>query len=179
MSGTTSLPREIAVPTIYSSLILQSAFHQATNSVYHYLISTPSPTANELLSFQNQIDAWQESIPDYFQFSNPEIYQREPFVLARYRLSWRAWNLRIISFRPTVLRWAARHWNTNHTEKIDAENPDEEQCRLLCLHSARETVTSISDYMANRVPSRLASWYILLVTAFYKPFKRIQRFDNL
>lgn len=176
MPDATSLPNEIAVPTIYSSLNLQSSFHLATNSLYHRLVSTPSPTANELLSFQKLIDTWQESIPDYFQFSNPELYQKEHFVLARYRLSWRVWNLSIISFRPIVLRWAARHWDMSHTDEAYAENGDDEQCRLLCLRSARDTITSISEYMASRAPSRLASWYILLVYNFSTSLNNIYRF---
>ncbi|RFU30132.1 hypothetical protein B7463_g6190, partial [Scytalidium lignicola] len=161
---TTSLPQEIAAPTIYCSLRAQSDFHLATNPLYHRLISNPPPSSQELLSLQRTIDTWQESIPNYFQLNNPEIHQQDTtLVLARYRLSWRAWNLRIILFRPIVLRWAARNWNAyhQHSDAGGDDSPEDEQCRLLCLQSARETIASISEYMTGRVPSRLGNWYIL------------------
>ncbi|KAH8803555.1 Zn(II)2Cys6 transcription factor [Xylogone sp. PMI_703] len=160
--ATTFLPPEIPSPTIYSSLRAQSSFHLATNPLYHRLISNPPPSPQELLDLEKTIDVWEISIPDYFQLDNPELYQQDEFILARYRLSWRAWNLRIILFRPTVLRWAARSWNTSYqNEEGDNNSLEEEQCRLLCLKSARETIASISEYMAGKTPSRLGSWYIL------------------
>lgn len=161
MPNATSLPDEISSPTVYSSLILQSTFHVITNPLYHRLISNPPPSAHELLGLQTLIDDWQESIPSYFQHSHQDVPQNDYFILARYRLSWRMWNLRIISFRPVVLRWAAKHWATPDNHEANIENPEEEKCRLQCLQSARETIASISEYMANNIPSRLANWYIL------------------
>ncbi|KFZ16069.1 hypothetical protein V502_05268 [Pseudogymnoascus sp. VKM F-4520 (FW-2644)] len=121
---TTSLPNEIASPTIYSSLIVQSKLHQATNPVYHRLISNPPPAAHELLSLQQPIDLWEASIPPYFQLDNPDVHQHDALILARYRLTWRAANLRIILFRPVVLRWAARRWTAHDIS--EAEDPEEE-----------------------------------------------------
>src|SRR5690349_7021802 len=137
-------------------------FHQTTNPLYHRLISNPPPAARELLTLQQSIDAWQASIPEYFQLGNPDLHQHDPFILARYRLSWRAANLRIILFRPIVLHWAARRWATRGGPEVE-EDADEEQCRLLCLQSARETIASISEYMTTNIPSRLGSWYMLSV----------------
>ncbi|KFY15564.1 hypothetical protein V492_01905 [Pseudogymnoascus sp. VKM F-4246] len=156
---TTSLPNEIASPTIYSSLIVQSKLHQATNLIYHRLISNPPPAAHELLSLQEPIDRWESSIPSYFQLDNPDVHQHDALILARYRLTWRAANLRIILFRPIVLRWAAKRWTAQDVSEV--EDPEEEQCRELCLQSARETIASISQYMTTNIPSRLGSWYML------------------
>jgi transcriptional regulatory protein GAL4 len=162
LPNATILPDEIALPTVYSSLILQSEFHLTTNPLYHRLISNPPPAVHELLILQKPIDAWQESIPSYFQLNNPDLHQNDYFILDGNRLSWRMWNLRIILFRPIVLRWASKHWTANQNGAVDIENLEEEKCRLLCLQSARETIASISEHMAGNVPSRLASWYILL-----------------
>jgi transcriptional regulatory protein GAL4 len=140
---------------------VQSKLHQATNPVYHRLISNPPPVAHELLSLQQPIDDWEASIPPYFQLDNPDVHQHDALILARYRLTWRAANLRIILFRPIVLRWAARRWTAQDIS--DAEDPEEEQCRQLCLQSARETIASISQYMTTNIPSRLGSWYMLSV----------------
>jgi transcriptional regulatory protein GAL4 len=157
---TNVLPQEVSNPTVYSGLIHQTAFHRATNPLYHRLISNPPPTFRELLELQKPIDAWQNSIPSYFQLTNIDLHRHEALILARYRLSWRAWNLRVILYRPVVLRWAARRWATT-TDEAENEDPDEEQCRLLCLQSARETIASISEYMSGNVTSRLGSWYML------------------
>ncbi len=153
------------MPTIYSGLRAQTALHLATNQLYHHLISTPPPTSKELIVLQASIDTWQESIPNYFQPYSPELLAHDAFLLSRYRLSWRAWNLRIILFRPTVLRWAAKIWTTGQNDDVDADDADE-TCRVLCLQSARETITSISEFMTGNVPSRLGSWYLLLVSIF-------------
>lgn len=165
MPNATSVPDEIALPTVYSSLISQSALHLATNPLYHRLISTTPPTVDELLSLQRAIDDWEQTIPNYFQLNNPDFNQQDWLIQARYRLSWRSWNIRIILFRPVVLRWAAKRWKVNQHEEEDIHDAKEEQCRLLCLQSARKTITSISEYMANNVPARLGSWYMLLVPA--------------
>lgn len=162
---TVSLPQEIAAPTIYSGLRAQSALHLATNQLYHRLISTPAPTSSELLSLQAPLDAWQNSLPEYFQIHNPELQANDALIFARYRLSWRTWNLRIILFRPTVLRWAAKVWSVGQNSDPDEDEADE-KCRMLCLQSARETIASISEYMAGNLPSRLGSWYLLSVLAF-------------
>jgi transcriptional regulatory protein GAL4 len=153
--------------TIYTGLKYQTTFHRTTNPIYHRLISNPSSSVSELLALQKSIDTWQESIPTYFQPGIMEQPPYDPFILARYRLSWRASNFRIISFRPMVLRWAASRWTElNFGNKDDKESEDEE-CRLLCLRSARDTIASISEYyyehiaVNGTVPSRLSSWYML------------------
>lgn len=157
---TTSLPQEITTPTVYSGLRAQSALHLATNQLYHRLISTPGPTSSELLSLQAPLDAWRSSIPSYFDIHNPELQANDALILARYRLSWRTWNLRIILFRPTVLRWAASLW-AGGPQNDPATNGPDEKCRTLCLESARDTIASISEYMGGNLTSRLGSWYML------------------
>ncbi|KAG4429339.1 hypothetical protein IFR05_015181 [Cadophora sp. M221] len=157
---TMSLSQEIPLPTVYSGLRAQSALHLTTNQLYHRLISTPAPTSSELLSLQVPLDTWQNSIPAYFQIHSPELQANDAYILARYRLSWRTWNLRIILFRPTVLRWAAKLWSFGPDSDLDGDDSDE-KCRMLCLESARETIASISEYMAGNLTSRLGSWYML------------------
>ncbi|KAH7310325.1 putative fungal-specific transcription factor [Rhexocercosporidium sp. MPI-PUGE-AT-0058] len=159
-AATMLLPQEVTLPTVYSSLRAQSALHLTTNQLYHRLISTPAPTSSELLSLQVPLDTWQNSIPAYFQTHSPEIQVNDALVLARYRLSWRTWNLRIILFRPTVLRWATKTWSLGPDNDLNGDESDE-KCRMLCLESARETIASISEYMAGNLTSRLGSWYLL------------------
>ena len=155
------------VQTSYTSLKYQTTFHRATNPIYHRLISTPSPSAPELLALQKSIDTWEESIPAYLKPGIMKQQLYDSFVLARYRLSWRASNFRIISFRPTVLRWVASRWTDLNFGSQEDTDTDEEKCRSMCLRSARDTIASISEYyyeyitVNGTVPPRLSSWYML------------------
>ena len=95
---TISLPAEIPHPTIYTSLISQSAFHSTTNTLHHRLLCSPYPSPRELLALNQTIDVWERSIPAYFQLDSPTIQTNEAFLFARHRLSWRCENMRIILF---------------------------------------------------------------------------------
>jgi transcriptional regulatory protein GAL4 len=153
------LPDEIEFPTAYTGLISQSLFHLATNSLHHRLISTPYPLPEELLSLNQVIETWETSIPSYFQLSSPIVHANEAFLFARYRLMWRSWNLQIILFRPIVLQLAARRKQpeANHV----SETSEELVCREKCIQSARATITSIADFVATGMVSRLSTWYML------------------
>ncbi|KAL3418309.1 C6 transcription factor [Phlyctema vagabunda] len=156
---TDSLPGEIEEPTIYSSLIAQSKFHYTVKGLYNRLISHPEPTAQELLDLEKPINTWEESIPSYFQTDSPGVQSNNSLLLARYRLHWRSWNVRIVLFRPVILRWAAKPWKSNNN--AFSETQDEIMCRQRCLENARLTINSISDYMLNNISSRLGTWYML------------------
>jgi transcriptional regulatory protein GAL4 len=158
---TTLLPAEISQPTIYTPLICQSLFHLTTNGLHHRLISTPGPSAQELIALNQTVDAWEDSIPTYFQFEFPVIQSNETFLFARYRLSWRTWNLKILLSRPIVLQWAARSKNSDTSANPDTS--EELQCRRICIQSASATINSISEFMAKGIVSRLSTWYMLWV----------------
>ena len=153
------LPDEIRHPTSYTGLISQSLFHLATNRLHHRLISTPYPQLDELLGLNQTIESWADSIPSYFQLDSPAIHADETFLFARYRLSWRSWNLQIILFRPVVLQIAARRKQPDSNSS--PETNSELACREKCIQSARATINSISDFVANGMVSRLSTWYML------------------
>jgi transcriptional regulatory protein GAL4 len=156
---TTVLPDEIPHPTSYTGLISQSLFHLATNRLHHRLISTPYPLAGELLSLNQTIESWEDSIPSYFQLDSLAIHANEAFLFSRYRLSWRSWNLQIILFRPVVLQLAARRKQS--ISNSAPETNEELACREKCIQSAMATINSISDFVANGMVSRLSTWYML------------------
>jgi transcriptional regulatory protein GAL4 len=158
-SQTTSLPIEIPHPTVYTSLICQSQFHLITNNIHHCLISNISPSAQELLAHSSTINAWEESIPSYLQLDSPDIQSDETFLFARYRLSWRSWNMKIILFRPVVLQWAARRQKLENGD--DSETSEEFECRKRCIEAANATINSVSNFVAKNMISRLSTWYML------------------
>ncbi|KKK13877.1 hypothetical protein P175DRAFT_0435167 [Aspergillus ochraceoroseus IBT 24754] len=159
-AATTTLPPEVNEPTLYSGLIAQARFHLLTNSVYQRLISGPNPTAEETLSLQKPMEEWYNGLPDYFKqpISNNES---DNFALVRNRLMWRDWNLRILLYRPILLRWASRRWTPNPNNHTEPEDPLEADCRKLCLRNARLTISSIADFVNNHLCTRLGAWYML------------------
>ena len=156
---TNLLPMEYTRSTIYTPLICQSLFHLATNDLHHRLISTPGPTHQELLVLNSTIETWESSMPPYFQISNLEVQIDETLTFARYRASWRSWNLKILLSRPVVLQWALRLKNLDSNSSSDSI--DELECRKICTRSASATISSISDFMATGIVSRLSTWYML------------------
>ncbi|BDD63378.1 hypothetical protein MAP00_008275 [Monascus purpureus] len=159
-STTTALPSEVDGPTIYSGLIAQSRLHILTNSVYQRLISSPSLTPEETLDLQKPMEEWYDGLPDYFkQQTSPQ--EPDYISFARCRLRWRDWNLRILLYRPILLRWASRRWTRNALAKD--EDLLESKCRILCLQHSRLTISSISDFMDSQICTRLRAWYMLYV----------------
>ncbi|GIK01125.1 lactose regulatory protein lac9 and GAL4-like protein [Aspergillus viridinutans] len=159
-STTTVLPAEENGPTIYSGMIAQAKFHLHTNSVYQRLISTPSLTAEETLGLSKPMEDWYNGLPHYFKqpITTPES---DNFALVRNRLMWRHWNLRILLYRPILLRWASRRWTPTPDSPPEPEDPLETECRMLCLRNARWTISSISDFVNNHICTRLGAWYML------------------
>ncbi|KAI9732085.1 MAG: lactose regulatory protein lac9 and GAL4-like protein [Cirrosporium novae-zelandiae] len=163
--ATKIVPHEVSEPTLYSSLIAQSTFHLSTNSISNRLLAIHPLTASETLTLDKSIDSWNANLPWYFQPSVPSPSANEWFTLARYRLQWRAWNLRIILTRPIVLSWVMQRIGLGHRSLEDHEDdnqPEHKQCRELCLRSARNTITSIQEYISSyETMSRLGGWYTL------------------
>ena len=162
------IPTEIPRPKIYTPLICQSLFHAATNSLHHRLISAPGPSPQELIALNQTIDTWENTIPSYFQIESPYTQSNETFLFARYRLSWRAWNLKILLSRPVILHWAARLKNAD--EKPSNNAVEEVECRKICVQSASATINSISEFVSTGIVSRLSTWYMLYVSNFIKFF---------
>lgn len=107
------------------------------------------------------MDEWYNSLPDYLKNPPPPPQEPDSLALVRRRLMWRDWNLRILLYRPILLRWASRRWTPD--SPVEDENPAEAECRLLCLQNARMTISSISEYMDHYICTRLGAWYMLYV----------------
>jgi transcriptional regulatory protein GAL4 len=108
------------------------------------------------------MEDWYNSLPHYFKqpITTPES---DNFALVRNRLMWRHWNLRILLYRPILLRWASRRWTPTPGSPPEPEDPLETECRMLCLRNARWTISSISDFVNNHICTRLGAWYMLYV----------------
>ncbi|KAF7560278.1 hypothetical protein G7046_g3868 [Stylonectria norvegica] len=150
-AASTTYPAESDHITPYTAVAAQARFHIETRECYERIISKPFPSAEELL----RMDA---SLIETWQTGNPAYFKEESLVPPRYSLcqavmSWRSRNLRIILYRPYVIRRALRR------------RADIDQASSLaydkCLADAKSSISLISTYWANHEHNRLAAWYSL------------------
>ncbi|RYC65183.1 hypothetical protein CHU98_g1060 [Xylaria longipes] len=153
-----SYPKEVDDITPYTALITQASFHTATTPIYCRVISKPPPSANELLSLESRlIEPWLRSLPSHFAecITTPAKYRHAHSVM-----KWRLRNFRIIMYRPFVIRKAL-----NARDRRYDESPDDLKAYDICLSQAKETITSISDYVAETKCNRLEACYFLFQAA--------------
>lgn len=151
----TSLPPPRSGLTTHSAVAAQSRFHLMTNEIYAKVISLPFPAAQELL----QLD--EERISAWHAIWAIEAAQVEPrFLLSRCIMDWRYRNLRVIMFRPFVIRKVlqARMSCQNGAQSLDAAT---EAAVTRCLHEAKGSIASINSFWATGRRNCMASWYAL------------------
>ncbi|TWU76029.1 hypothetical protein ED733_007233 [Metarhizium rileyi] len=144
-----SYPRESDQMTPYTAVATQARFHIATQECYQKVISKPLPTADEMLQLDSsQIEPWKASIPLCFA-EGAAVPSR--YALPQAIMAWRLRNLRIIMYRPFVIRKALRRKDyTDKASSIAYEN---------CLADAKSTIEMIRDFWNRHAHNRLAAWY--------------------
>ena len=98
------------------------------------------------------MEEWYNELPIYLKSRTPN--ESDWLALVRNRLMWRDWNMRMLIYRPIVLRWASEHWSSASTID-DQEDPAERECRIMCLQYARTSIISISEFMEQHMCTRL------------------------
>ncbi|CAM1509583.1 Fc.00g033220.m01.CDS01 [Cosmosporella sp. VM-42] len=137
--------------TPYTAVATQARFHIAAHECYDKIISRPFPTANELIHLDTtHIEPWQESVPAFF--ANKSVVPPR-YALSHAVMSWRLCNLRIIMYRPFVIRRALRR----RADSDEASSKAYDRC----LSDAKSTIQTISDYWSRHEHNRLAAWYAL------------------
>ncbi|KAL6404585.1 Regulatory protein GAL4 [Ilyonectria robusta] len=148
-AASTSYPTESNQITPYTAVATQARFHIATRECYERIISKPFPSADELLRMDSTlIETWQAAIPAYFK---EQTLVPPRYALCQAVMSWRLRNLRIILYRPFVIRRALRR----------RADPDEANSKAYdrCLADAKSSITMIAEYWAHHEHNRLAAWY--------------------
>lgn len=141
---------------MYTHLRAQATFHMATSQIYSKIISSPFPSAAELLELDERlIGHWLLTLPPYFQ---EHVVQEPRFRLCHSILRWRYRNFRILMYRPFLVgRLMAR------PERGAPGNRDSDaQADIAiqrCLDAARESVELISTFWAQEQQSMMACWY--------------------
>ena len=153
--NSTSYPPEVGEVTIYTYIRVQSAYHLGTMKIYNRLITSPFPSAVELVTLDDEcIGAWLAQVPYYYDaFPPPE----SEYALGLGISKWRYRNLRIVMYRPFLVRWALSSSSPGQQSFSSAEN----LTVFRCLDAAKESIVSIEEYWFSRSHSRLSAWYVL------------------
>lgn len=96
----------------------------------------------------SKIEPWLASVPSYF--AEPAEVPRR-YALSQAVCGWRLRNLRIIMYRPFVIRRALRR-------KADGD-PGSATAYDRCLADAQATIESISEHWTRHEHNRLSAWY--------------------
>lgn len=149
-----SLPPPRPGLTTHSAVAGQARFHLITSDIYARVISLPFPSAEELLQLDD------ERIGVWYANWKIEASQVDPrFLLSRSVMEWRYRNLRIIMFRPFVIRKVLQA-RMHQTAAQPAEFvPDIAVSR--CLEEAKSSIISINDFWMTGRRNCMASWYAL------------------
>ncbi|KAF2729908.1 hypothetical protein EJ04DRAFT_446274 [Polyplosphaeria fusca] len=150
-----SLPPDADHVTTYTSVIMQSRFHLLTNEIYTRVITMPYPSATELLELDDRLTgSWEQSVPHWYR---PTVEVPQPFTTGHAVMWWRLRNLRIIMYRPYVMRRALQA-----RSELQASIPQQAQRAYdRCLDEAKDSIKAISEFWSTKSPTRLAAWYAL------------------
>lgn len=124
----------------------------ATSYIYSKIISSPFPSAQELINLDDRlIGYWLANLPPFFQ---ENALQPPKFRLCHSILRWRYRNFRILMYRPFLVgRLMAR---TEKDKDFDAQSDIAIQ---RCLDAARESIELISAFWMQEQQSMLGCWY--------------------
>jgi transcriptional regulatory protein GAL4 len=149
-----SLPPPRSSLTNHSAIADQARFHLMTSEIYARVISLPFPSAEELL----QLD--EERIHAWYTIWTAEADQVEArFLLSRSIMEWRYRNLRVIMFRPFVIRKVLQARMRQATAP-EVETPTDIAIGR-CLAEAKSSIISIHAFWSAGRRTCMASWYAL------------------
>ncbi|KAL1297482.1 hypothetical protein AAFC00_005004 [Neodothiora populina] len=153
-SATNMLPIEVQEATVATYIREQASYHLHTMMIYNRLISNPPPKADQLLSLDDTAThTWLQKVPPYFT-DDAGMTIDPRFALVQGINAWRFRNLRIICYRPCLVRWA-----------LQAENEvlpwDEQAATDRCLQAAQESITHIQNFWNTKYQTRLTAFYVL------------------
>jgi transcriptional regulatory protein GAL4 len=148
----TNRPPPRSTLTTHSALCAQARFHLMSSDIYAKVISLPFPSPQELLQLDD------ERISTWHSIWAVEASEVEPrYVLSRSVMDWRYRNLRIIMFRPFVIRKVLQA-RARPDQQLD---PSTDAAIGRCLAEAKASIISIDNYWNTGRRNCMASWYAL------------------
>ena len=155
VSEAAEYPPEVDGLTIYTYVRVQAAYHLHTIPIYNRLIAGPFPTAAELVSMDDKhVGEWLSQIPPYYMAFLPNGSKH---ALGAGITQWRYRNLRVVMYRPFLVRWASTSSAQSQLDSSSSENV----AVYRCLAAAKESIENMQEYWTYRDQSRLGAWYVL------------------
>jgi transcriptional regulatory protein GAL4 len=149
-----NLPPPRSTLTTHSAIAGQARFHLMTSDIYAKVISLPFPSPQELLQMDDErISAWHS----IWAVEASEVEPR--YALSRSIMSWRCMNLRIIMFRPFVIRKALQA--RMRQEVVQQADPATDAAVSRCLAEAKASIISIETLWNTGRRNCMTSWYAL------------------
>lgn len=128
--------------------------------IYNRLISSPYPTVEELIYLDDTlISGWVKSLPHYYR-DDDSVMMDPAYSQGHAIVRWRLRNLRIIMFRPFLIRWSIK-LSLDESQRFETFSPAETLAIDRCFKAAKESINSIVAYWRSCTHTRLAAWYIL------------------
>lgn len=164
-ADSTSLPSEINEATYYTYVNTQSSYHLRTMRIYDRLISSPVPTADELIALDDEcIQGWKNSLPPYF--CDEDLPLPPEHLLGHSMGRWRYRVMRVVMYRPFLLRWAQNGFppldmNTGPPNVPRMFSDAENLATKRCLSAAEECISVLFRFWTTATHTRLAAWYVL------------------
>ncbi|PVH76817.1 hypothetical protein DL98DRAFT_561785 [Cadophora sp. DSE1049] len=165
-AASTSLPPEVNETTLYSYIRTQSSYHLCTMRIYNRLISSPFPSAKELLSLDDElIEGWRSNLPHYF--CDDDLPLSNEYLLGHSISRWRFRLLRIIMYRPFLIRWAQNDYglstpsSSTSTQEYPQFSSAENTATMRCFQAAGECISALFCFWTSATHTRLAAWYVL------------------
>lgn len=166
LTTSTELPPEINEATYYTYVTTQSSYHLRTMRIYDRLISTPIPSAAEIICLDDDcIEGWRKSLPSYY--CDEDLPMDNETFLGHSLGRWRYRVMRVVMYRPFLLRWAQNGFppldgtasavQSGGTRFTEAEN----QATKRCLEAAEECIACLFRFWTTATHTRLAAWYVL------------------
>ncbi|KAK4892813.1 hypothetical protein LTR27_008727 [Elasticomyces elasticus] len=147
-------PEESQEITLYSALRVYATLYLAIVPIYARMTSKPYPSAEELITLDDQVlHRWYSSLPAHFaEFAEIPWKHR----LSHSVMLWKYWNFRILMYRPFVVR-DMLHASQGNGVQSGHSTPSQDRC----LQEAKSTITSIKDFWEQQERTRLGAWYAL------------------
>lgn len=159
----TSFPPELNEPTLYTYIRTQSLYHLRTMRIYNRLISNPLPSAAELISLDDElVQGWLNGLPSFF--NDDDLPLSNEYLLGHSISRWRFRLLRIIMYRPYLIRWAQNGFGAAGTTPpvpAEADLTAETTATRRCFQAAEECISWIFRFWSTGTHTRLAAWYVL------------------
>ncbi|KAJ5085857.1 Lactose regulatory protein LAC9 [Penicillium argentinense] len=167
----TVAPESINAPTIYTNVRVQSQFHLLTNHIYNRIISKPSPSAKQVLEWDDfYMTKWLNLVPEYYK-ETATVPVRHQFAHAI--MTWRYKHFRLIIYRPFLIqktlqiaRPQTAYFNAfpippSNIETSPASQPYIDLACERCQKESHETITCIDKFWNSTAHTRMACWYAL------------------